>query len=106
MAEEKKPTPDGFDSTRRAVLKTGAVLIPTIVTLHASPAWAATDYTLTAYIYGTNAGLCRNPNFQAGSSAPWKSQEFMPCDQIVRSDGSTFDTTATQSGSSPTSIQF
>ena len=67
------------ERSRRDVLKAGVVAIPMILTLHASPASAAIDYTVTAYRYGTNAGKCRNPNFQAGSSAPWKKDEFIPC---------------------------
>lgn len=70
--------------SRRSLLKTGAVVIPTIVTLHASPAWATTDYTMVAYQYGANRGLCRNPNFDPSSSAPWKREEFMPCGEIRR----------------------
>lgn len=67
---------------RRDVLKTGATLVPVILTLHAAPAWAGTDYTRVAYRYGIHAGLCRNPNFDANSNAPWKRDKFMPCDQI------------------------
>jgi len=67
------------ERSRRDVLKAGVVAVPLILTLHASPAWAATDYTKIAYRYGVNAGKCRNPNFQAGSNAPWKKDEFVPC---------------------------
>jgi len=106
MAEDKgKIHHTQADRTRRAVLKAGAILVPTIVTLHASPAWAQTDYTVTAYVYGTNAGLCRNPNFQAGSSAPWKKDEFMPCDQITRLSTSTSEQVGTSS-SGTQEIQF
>jgi len=70
------------ERSRRDVLKAGAAAVPLIITLHASPAWAATDYTQTAYRYGTNAGLCRNPNFVAGSTAPWKKDEFIPCEDV------------------------
>ena len=93
------------DRSRRAVLKAGAILVPTIITFHASPAWAATDYTMVAYRYGTNAGLCRNPNFQAGSGAPRKMNEFMPCDQIVRSSATETESLAAES-SGPQSVQF
>ena len=89
---------------RRRVLKTGAALVPVMMTLHASPAWAETDYTLTAYTYGTNAGLCRNPNFQAGSGSLWKKDEFMPCDQIVRAVPGEFETTTSTAG--PQQVQF
>ena len=67
------------ERSRRDVLKAGAAAVPLIITLHASPAWAATDYTRIAYRYGVNAGKCRNPNFQAGSSSPWKKDEFITC---------------------------
>lgn len=67
-------------AARRRLLKAGALLIPTIVTLRAAPAWAATDYTRVAYRYGVNRGLCRNPRFNPnanpGSSA---GQRFVPC---------------------------
>ena len=70
------------ERSRRDVLKAGAFAVPMILTLHASPAWAATDYTQVAYTYGVNAGKCRNPNFDPGSSSPWKKDEFMPCSDI------------------------
>jgi hypothetical protein len=104
MAEGQGTNTGQADRTRRALLKTGAILVPTIVTLNASPAWASTDYTMVAYRYGTNAGLCRNPNFQAGSSSPWKMNEFMSCDQIVRSTAT--ETESLASGSGTQSIQF
>lgn len=69
-----------FCPGRRQALKIGAVLVPTIITLQATPAWAQTDYTMMAYRYGTNAGLCRNPKFNpnANANSP-NSQEFIRC---------------------------
>lgn len=71
---------DEFRSTRRKVLKAGALLVPAIVTLRATPAWAQTDYTITPYRYGVGAGLCKNPKFNPnadpGSTA---GTEFIPC---------------------------
>ena len=56
------------------------LLVPAIATLHATPAWAQTDYTMTAYRYGTNAGQCKNPDFNPnanpGSTA---GTEFIDC---------------------------
>ena len=71
---------DAFRAGRRQALKIGAVLVPTIITLQATPAWAQTDYTMVAYRYGANAGLCRNPKFNpnASSNSP-NSEEFIPC---------------------------
>ena len=105
---------------RRAVLKTGAILIPTIMTLHASPAWAATDYTVTAYRYGANAGLCRNPDFDGRpgradrgrdphserSRASWKQEEFVPCDQAGSVGGDIFGGTTTTQAADETIIEF
>jgi hypothetical protein len=73
-------TGEGFRARRREVLKAGVVLLPTIATLHATPAWAQTDYTMTAYRYGANAGLCRNPKFdpRAEPGSP-ESEEFIRC---------------------------
>lgn len=59
---------------RRKLLIAGAVLVPTIVTLHATPAWAQTDYTQACYKYGDNAGMRRNPNAGEGED------EFIPCE--------------------------
>ena len=67
------------ERSRRDLLKAGAAAVPLIFTLYASPASAATDYTRVAYRYGTNAGKCRNPNYQPGSSSPWKKDEFITC---------------------------
>ncbi len=53
----------GFSPGRRQALIVGSLLVPTIVTLHGTPAWAQTDYTMTAYRYGDNAGKCRNPHY-------------------------------------------
>jgi hypothetical protein len=75
-------TPDGSGSqeTRRRVIKAGAALLPVILTLRATPAWAQTDYTTTAYRYGTNKGLCRNPKFDPNASPQsTEGQEFVPC---------------------------
>ena len=70
----------GFKSGRRRALKTGAFLVPTILTLHAAPAWAVTDYTETAYRYGVNAGLCKNSNFNPQASPSSEAeQEFVDC---------------------------
>ena len=80
---------DGFQPGRRKALTVGALLVPTIVTLHATPAWAQTDYTITAYRYGTHAGLCRNPKFKpdANPNSP-RSQQFIECpDQIPPGHG-------------------
>lgn len=83
---------DSAARSRRDVLKTGATLVPVMMTLYAAPAWAQTDYTQTAYRYGANAGLCRNPNFDPNSSAPWKRDEFMPCEEIRRGGNKTAET--------------
>ena len=65
----------GFQPGRRKVMIAGALLVPTIVTLHGTPAWAAqTNYIVTAYRYGVNKGLCRNPNPNAPAD-----EEFIPC---------------------------
>jgi hypothetical protein len=110
MPEEKEITQgEQTRRSRRAVLKTGAILVPTIVTLHASPAWAETDYTLTAYRYGANAGLCRNPDFdrqhgrgadrrgdpRADRSRAWwrEEEEFMPCGEPGSAGGDAGGTT-------------
>ena len=70
----------GFKSGRRRALKTGAFLVPTILTLHAAPAWAVTDYTETAYRYGLNAGLCKNSNYNPQASPTSEAgQEFVDC---------------------------
>jgi hypothetical protein len=70
---------DNVQSTRRQLLKTGALIVPVIFTLRATPAWAQTDYTLTAYRYGVNQGLCRNPKFNPNASGGPQSEEFIPC---------------------------
>jgi hypothetical protein len=71
---------EDFRSARRQALKIGALIVPAIATLHATPAWAQTDYTMVAYRYGTNAGLCRNPKFDptADPTSP-EGQEFIRC---------------------------
>jgi hypothetical protein len=71
-----KPTSAGKgpDTRRRKLLTAGALIVPAIVTLHATPAWAQTDYTMTAYRYGTNQGMCRNPDSASD-------EEFIPCGQ-------------------------
>ena len=65
---------------RRGLIKTGAILLPAVLTLRATPAWAQTDYTITAYRYGVGKGLCKNPSFNPnanpGSTA---GTEFVPC---------------------------
>lgn len=66
-------------ATRRKILRTGAALIPTIVTMHALPPSAGTDYTRTAYLYGVNKGLCRNPEFSRWARTGSRSEEFVPC---------------------------
>ena len=80
-------------SNRRRLLKTGAAIVPTIITLHAAPAWAQTDYTMVAYRYGANAGLCKNPNFNPNANAnSTAGQEFIQCpDSIKRGRGRTHD---------------
>lgn len=92
---------------RRRLLLTGAVVVPTILTLHATPAWAGTDYTVTAYRYGVHAGLCRNahfnpnadPNSQAG-------QEFIQCRQRPQPYVEDTPTSTTTGSGGATSIQI
>ena len=106
---ESRPAAQKAERSRRDVLKAGVTAVPIILTLHAAPAWAATDYTMSAYRYGVNAGLCRNPSFQPGSSSPWKKDEFMPCEQIKRSGGSRISwesETTDPTGSGPQQISF
>jgi len=68
------------DRSRRTLLKHGAVLVPTIFTLTAVPAWAQTDYTSVAYRYGTQAGFCRNPHFNPNANPESHvGQEFVEC---------------------------
>ena len=50
------------------------------MTLHGKPAWAGTDYTQTAYTYGDNAGLCKNPDFEEDPNEP----EFVQCEEDDR----------------------
>ena len=77
---ETTPTAKRVDTGRRKVMTAAALLVPAIATLHATPAWAQTDYTMTAYRYGTNAGQCKNPDFNPnanpGSTA---GTEFIDC---------------------------
>jgi len=71
---------NGSRPGRRKVLKAGALLVPTIVTLHGMPAWAQTDYTMTAYRYGVNKGLCRNPKFNPNADPNSQAgREFVEC---------------------------
>ncbi len=72
-------SPSSVGASRRRLLKTGALLVPVVLTLRATPAWAQTDYMLTAYRYGTNKGLCRNPDFNQHAQGGPKSVEFIPC---------------------------
>ncbi len=87
---ENRPTTGTSDeestglATRRSILKTGALLIPSIVTLHATPASAGTDYTMMAYRYGDHAGLCRNPKFKPHAQGSPVSEEFVPCEENDR----------------------
>lgn len=84
---ENPPTTGASDeestglATRRSILKTGAWLIPSIVTLHATPASAGNDYTMVAYRYGDHAGLCRNPRFNPHAQGGPRSEEFVPCSE-------------------------
>jgi len=71
---------DGIRPARRKIMIAGALLVPTIVTLHGTPAWAQTDYTVTAYRYGDNAGKCKNPNYNPNANENSQaSQEFIDC---------------------------
>jgi hypothetical protein len=99
MTEEKKgfggrevettSTATRVDTGRRKVMTAAALLVPAIATLHATPAWAETDYTMTAYRYGTNAGRCRNPNFNPNANPnSTAGQEFIDCPMY---DGSTHE---------------
>lgn len=73
-------TESGFQPGRRKAMIVGALLVPRIVTLHGTPAWAQTDYTMTAYRYGDNAGLCRNPEYDPNADPNTeKGQEFVEC---------------------------
>ena len=79
---------DGIDEGRRRALRTGAILVPTIVTLHATPAFAQTDYTMVAYRYGVNSGLCRNPHFNPSANPnSTAGQEFIECPDSRRGGG-------------------
>ncbi len=69
-----------FRPGRRELIKVGALLVPTIVTLHATPAWAQNKYEMVAYRYGVNQGLCRNPQYRADAPPTSRnSQEFIEC---------------------------
>ena len=73
-------TRQDFLESRRKWIKTGAILLPAVLTLRATPAWAQTDYTQTAYRYGTNAGLCKNANFNPNAAPDSTAgQQFVPC---------------------------
>ena len=63
-------SPSSVRASRRRLLKTGALLVPVVMTLRATPAWAQTDYTMTAYRYGMNQGLCKNPAFNPNDVGP------------------------------------
>lgn len=84
MSENHRNRPDpapeadsAARSSRRRLLKAGAVAVPSILTLHASPVWAGTDYTRNAYTYGINAGKCSNPNFNRDADPT--GEEFISC---------------------------
>ena len=86
---------------RRSLIKAGAILLPAVLTLRATPAWAQTDYTVTAYRYGTNQGLCRNPHFNPNASPDSTAgQEFIPCKKGIRSNN-TPEAETPQSGNDP-----
>lgn len=85
--EDGTPDEPKIDRQRRKALITGALLVPTIITLHATPAWAQTDYTSVAYKYGNHKGLCRNPDFDpnadptADDATEHVLDEFVECEQ-------------------------
>lgn len=82
---ESHPDPAQARPARRKFLATGAAVVPAILTLHATPAWATTDYTLTAYRYGAHAGLCRNARFNPNADpSSAVGQEFIECRQRPR----------------------
>jgi len=71
---------DKIQSGRRKIIIAGALLVPTIVTLHGTPAWAQTDYTMTAYKYGDHAGTCKNPSWNPNANPESTAgQEFIDC---------------------------
>lgn len=79
-ADEREKINAPNDTTRRRLLQAGAVLVPTILTLHATPAWAQTDYTMTAYRYGVNKGKCRNSNYNPNANPNSEAgKEFIEC---------------------------
>ena len=81
---------------RRGLIKTGAILLPAILTLRATPAWAQTDYTKTAYLYGTNKGLCKNAHFNPNANPDSTAgTEFIPCKPPGNRSNSTPDPTVT-----------
>jgi len=70
----------GFRPGRRKVVIAGALLVPTIVTLHGTPAWAQTDYFMTAYKYGDGAGKCKNPHWNPNANPDSTAgQKFVDC---------------------------
>jgi len=80
-ADDRPEGAGNADTSRRRVLKSGALLIPVVLTLRARPAWAQTDYMTTAYTYGENAGLCRNPKYNPSAQPGTKpGTEFIPCE--------------------------
>ena len=92
---ETTSTANRVDTGRRKVMTAAALLVPAIATLHATPAWAQTDYTMTAYTYGANKGLCRNPKFNPNANPnSTAGQEFIEC----RSRGRDHDSTNDQQG--------
>ena len=81
---------------RRGLIKTGAILLPAVLTLRATPAWAQTDYTITAYRYGVGKGLCKNPQFNPNANPDSTAgTEFVPCPTGNTSDLSDPSTTYT-----------
>lgn len=82
----------GFSPERRKALIVGSLLVPTIITLYGTPAWAATDYSMTAYRYGDHTGLCRNPDFDPyASSDDDEGPEFVSCGSGQQGSDDEFD---------------
>ena len=107
---EGRNGPASKRSTRRQMLRTGAIVVPTIITLHASPAWARTDYTVFAYRYGVNAGKCRNPHYNPEANPNSQAgQEFIDCPSRGgrrREAEDQFDRERQQSSDGPIEIQI
>lgn len=90
---------DEHRDSRRWMIKTGAMLVPAIMTLRATPAWAQTDYTVTAYRYGVGAGLCKNPDYNPNAAEhSTAGQEFVPCPEGNAFASPTVEGTADTSG--------